>query len=103
MGCVGGLIFGGGDQLHCKLATCSLSVSKACFREASTVGRLKDPARQEERKRLNVMNRHMSYSLNSSRGLYRGLIIWLVVKIMVPFWVPIMIRPLIFRGPKKGP
>ena len=29
--------------------------------------------------------------------------IWLVVKIMVPFWVPIIIRPLIFRVPKKGP
>ena len=28
---------------------------------------------------------------------------WLVVKIMVPFWVPIIIRPLIFRVPKKGP
>ena len=27
---------------------------------------------------------------------------WLVVKIMVPFWVPIIIRPLIFRVPKKG-
>ena len=29
--------------------------------------------------------------------------IWVVVKIMVPFWVPIIIRPLIFRVPKKGP
>ena len=28
--------------------------------------------------------------------------VWLVGKIMVPFWVPIMIRPLIFRVPKKG-
>ena len=26
-----------------------------------------------------------------------------VVKVMVPSWVPIMIRPLIFRVPKKGP
>ena len=29
--------------------------------------------------------------------------IWVVVKIMVPLWIPIMIRPLIFRVPKKGP
>ena len=28
--------------------------------------------------------------------------IWVVVKIMVPFWIPIIIRPLIFRVPKKG-
>ena len=28
---------------------------------------------------------------------------WVVVKIVVPFWVPIIIRPLIFRVPKKGP
>ena len=30
-------------------------------------------------------------------------IIRVVVKIMVPFWSPIIIRHLIFRGPKKGP
>ena len=30
-------------------------------------------------------------------------LIWVVVKIMVPFWVPIIIRPLIFKLPKKGP
>ena len=30
-------------------------------------------------------------------------IIRVVVKIMVPFWIPIIIRHLIFRGPKKGP
>ena len=29
--------------------------------------------------------------------------IWMVVKIMVPFWVPIIIRPLVFRVPKKRP
>ena len=29
--------------------------------------------------------------------------IWVVVKIMVPFWIPSIIRPLIFRVPKKGP
>ena len=29
--------------------------------------------------------------------------IWGDVKIMGPFWVPIVIRPLIFRVPKKGP
>ena len=29
--------------------------------------------------------------------------IWVVLKIMVPFWIPIIIRPLIFRVPKKGP
>ena len=28
---------------------------------------------------------------------------WVVVKTMVPFWVPIIIRPLLFRVPKKGP
>ena len=33
----------------------------------------------------------------------KGEAIWVVVKIMVPFWVPIIIRPLIFRVPKKGP
>ena len=31
---------------------------------------------------------------------YNGFYGWLV-KIMVPFWVPIIIRPLIFRVPKK--
>ena len=30
-------------------------------------------------------------------------VIGVVVKIMVPFWVPIIIWPLIFRVPKKGP
>ena len=29
--------------------------------------------------------------------------ICLIVKIMVPFWIPTIIRPLIFRVPKKGP
>ena len=33
----------------------------------------------------------------------KNISIWVVVKIMVPFWVPIIIRPLIFRVPKKGP
>ena len=28
---------------------------------------------------------------------------WVVVKIMAPFWIPIIIRPLIFRVPKRGP
>ena len=31
------------------------------------------------------------------------MLIWVVVKIMVPFWIPSIIRPLIFRVPKKGP
>ena len=29
--------------------------------------------------------------------------IWVVVKITAPFWVPIIIWPLTFRVPKKGP
>ena len=28
--------------------------------------------------------------------------IWVVVKIMVPFWLLLVIRHLVFRGPKKG-
>ena len=36
-------------------------------------------------------------------SIYLCMCIWVVVKIMVPFWVPIIIRPLIFRVPKKGP
>ena len=28
--------------------------------------------------------------------------IWVVIKIMVPFWIPIIVRPLIFRVPKRG-
>ena len=29
-------------------------------------------------------------------------ITWVVVKIMVPFWLLVVIRPLVFRGPKSG-
>ena len=36
-------------------------------------------------------------------ALSNGKLIWVVVKIMVPLGVLIMIRPLIFRVPKKGP
>ena len=34
---------------------------------------------------------------------YIYIYVWVVVKIMVPFWVPIIIRPLKFEVPKKGP
>ena len=42
-------------------------------------------------------------SLAEEDGALALRFIWVVVKNMVPFWVPIIIRPLIFRVPKKGP
>ena len=43
--------------------------------------------------------------LGQEIGVHEGLhkVIWVVVKIMVPFWIPVVIRPLIFGVPKKGP
>ena len=37
-------------------------------------------------------------------GNYYSIIgfIRVVVKVMAPFWIPIIVRPLIFRAPKKG-
>ena len=35
------------------------------------------------------------------RVMYR--VTWVVVKIMVPFRIPVIVRPLMFRVPKKGP
>ena len=40
--------------------------------------------------------------VSQQRLLRAGFNTWVVVKIMVPFWALIIIRPLVFRIPKKG-
>ena len=37
----------------------------------------------------------------ASLGVFCSSATWVVVKMMVPFWIPIVIRHLIFRGPKR--
>ena len=41
--------------------------------------------------------------LDNEMDIWCCIYIWEVVKILAPFWIPIIIRHLIFRGPKKGP